>query len=254
MKNVLFLVALASALLGCNAHPAHESSSAANTGAANTGPLVTVDPATAGGVRGIVSFKGLPPKTASIDMTQDPGCPAQPQSSEAVVVSNGRLANVFVYVKEGLPPGRFAISRQPAVLDQKGCHYVPHVLGMMAGQQLKILNADTADHNVHDLPRNNPEWNESQKPSDPPVVKTFPHPEMMIPIQCNQHPWMKAYVNVMSTPYFAVSGSDGSFRIDNLPPGEYTIAAVHEKFGEQTVQVKVGPKEPAKADFSFVTP
>jgi len=216
--------------------------------------MISVDPTTAGSVSGVVTFKGMPPKSPSIDMTQDPGCPSQPQPSQAVVVNNGHLANVFVYVKEGLPQGRFEIRREPVVLDQKGCDYIPHMLGVMAGQQLRILNTDTADHNVHDLPRNNPEWNESQKPSDPAVMKTFPHPEIMIPIQCNQHPWMKAYVNVMSTPYFAVSGSDGSFRMDNLPPGEYTIVAVHEKLMEQTLKVKVGAKEAAKADFSFAAP
>lgn len=184
-------------------------------------------------------------------MTADPGCPAQPQAADTVLVKSGKLANVFVYVREGLPQGHFAVPAEPAVLDQKGCRYVPHVLGVMATQPLKILNTDTADHNIHDLPRNNPEWNESQSPTDPPLTKTFPHPETMIAIQCNQHPWMRAYVNVMSHPYFAVSAADGSFTIKNLPPGEYTLVAVHEKLGEQTMTVKVGPKETDKADFSF---
>ncbi len=121
----------------------------------------------------------------------------------------------------------------------------------MTGQTLKILNSDTADHNVHDMPSKNPQWNESQMTGDPPVLKTFPNPEMMIPLQCNQHPWMRAYVNVMPHPYFAVSDADGKFTIANLPPGEYTVAAVHEKFGEQTMKVKVEAKTAAKADFKF---
>lgn len=250
MRNFVLSLALASALLGCKSQPAQQTSSAS---AKSAGPFITVDPATAGSISGVITFKGIPPKTPTIDMTQDPGCPSQPQPSQVVAISNGHLANVFIYVKEGLPQGRFAIPPEPAVLDQKGCRYIPHMQGMMAGQQLKILNTDTADHNVHDLPRDNPEWNESQKPTDPAVVKTFPHPEMMIPIQCNQHPWMKAYVNVMSNPYFAVSAADGSFQINNLPPGDYTLAAVHERFGEQTMRVKVGAKETAKADFSFAT-
>jgi plastocyanin len=247
MKNFVLTVVLASVLLGCKSQPAPQSSSPENTG-----PLVAADPATAGSISGSISFKGAPPKTPSIDMTQDPGCPPQPQPSETVVVNNGKLANVFVYVKDGLPQGRFTVPPEPAVLDQKGCRYIPRVLGVMAGQQLKILNTDTADHNVHDLPRNNPEWNQSQMPTDPPIVKTFPHPEIMIPIQCNQHPWMKAYVNVMSHPYFAVSAADGAFEIKNLPPGEYTLAAVHEKLGEQTVHVRVAAKEATRADFAFV--
>ncbi len=187
----------------------------------------------------------------SLDMTQDPGCPPQAQPSEAVVAKSGKLANVFVYVKEGLPQGRFPAPGEAAVLDQKGCRYIPHVMGLMAGQPLKILNTDTADHNIHSMPSQNPQWNESQMPTDPPIIKTFARPEMMIPLQCNQHPWMRAYVNVMSHPYFVVSAADGSFQIKNLPPGEYTLVAVHEKLGEQTVKVRVRAKETARADFVF---
>src|SRR5260370_20021749 len=187
----------------------------------------------------------------SLDMTQDPGCPPEAQPSEAVVVKSGKLANVFVYVKEGLPQGNFGVPSEPVVLDQKGCRYIPHVMGLMAGQPLKILNTDTADHNIHSMPSQNPQWNESQMPTDPPIIKTFARPEMMIPLQCNQHPWMRAYVNVMSHPYFVVSAADGSFQIKNLPPGEYTLVAVHEKLGEQTVKVRVRAKETARADFVF---
>jgi plastocyanin len=248
MKNFALSVVLFLALLGCRSQLAQQSSPPSSAAAE---PLIVIDPAKAGSISGVITFRGAPPKVASIDMTQDPGCPPQPQSGEAAVVKDGKLANVFIYIKDGLPQGRFAVPAEPVVLDQKGCRYIPHVMGVMAGQQLKILNTDTADHNVHDLPRANPEWNESQTPTDPPVLKTFPHSEMMIPIQCNQHPWMKAYIHVISHPYFVVSSADGSFQIGNLPPGEYTLAAVHEKLGEQTLRVKVSAKEAAKADFSF---
>ncbi len=199
----------------------------------------------------LVSFKGAPPKLKPLDMTQDPGCPSSPQPPDVVAVNAGKLANVFIYVKEGLPQGTFAVPSEPVVLDQKGCRYHPHMLGIMAGQPLKVLNSDTADHNIHDMPQSNPPWNESQSPTSKPIVKTFANPEMMIPVQCNQHPWMRAYINVMPHPYFAVSADDGTFAIKNLPPGEYTLVAVHEKFGEQTMKVKVGPKETVKAGFVF---
>jgi Carboxypeptidase regulatory-like domain len=248
MKNVAWLFLLVLALLGCNSsRPAPKPSSSPAPSAA----AASVDAASAGSIGGVITFKGVQPKLPSLDMTQDPGCPTQAQPSAAVVIKSGKLANVFVYVKDGLPQGKFAVPSEPVVLDQKGCRYIPHVMGLMAGQPLKILNTDTADHNIHDMPSNNPQWNESQMPTDPPVVKTFANPEMMIPLQCNQHPWMRAYVNVMSHPYFAVSAADGSFQIRNLPPGEYTLAAVHEKFGEQTMKIKVGAKETAKADFAF---
>ena len=234
-------------LVGCN----NNSQTPAAPTAAPKAATVSVDPATAGSISGVVSFKGTPPKLKPLDMTQDPGCPSSPQPSDAVVVNGGKLANVFIYVKEGLPQGTFGVPSDPVVLDQKGCRYNPHMLGIMAGQTLKVLNSDTANHNIHDMPQNNPAWNESQSPTDKPILKTFATPEMMVPVQCNQHPWMRAYINVMSHPYFAVSSADGSFAIKNLPPGEYTLVAVHEKFGEQTMKVKVAPKMDTDARFTF---
>ena len=247
--KILFCSALISLILisGCGkSQPVSESDSSATKPA-----TISVDAATAGTISGVVSFKGQPPKMKPLDMTADPGCPTGPQPAEVVVANAGKLANVFVYVKEGLPQGNFAVPGEPVVLDQKGCRYNPHMLGIMVGQPLKITNTDTADHNIHDMPSNNPPFNESQSPTDKPVTKKFANPEMMIPVQCNQHPWMRAYINVMSHPYFAVSGPDGSFEIKNLPPGEYTLAAVHEKFGEQTLKVKVGSKETVKAAFVY---
>jgi plastocyanin len=247
--KVLFCSALISLILlaGCS-----KSQPASNEAPAASKPAnMSVDAATAGTISGVVSFKGSAPKMKPLDMTADPGCPTGPQPAEVVVTNAGKLANVFVYVKDGLPQGNFAVPSEPVVLDQKGCRYNPHMLGIMAGQPLKISNTDTADHNIHDMPSNNQPFNESQMPTDKPVIKKFANLEMMIPVQCNQHPWMRAYINVMSHPYFAVSAADGSFEIKNLPPGEYTLAAMHEKFGEQTMKVKVGPKENAKVAFVY---
>lgn len=249
MKTLyLSLLLVALFLLGCQSQPAPQPPSAAATRSA---AVVSIDPSTAGSVSGTIAFKGAAPKPPMLDMSQDPACPPEPQPSEALAAKNGKLPNVFVYVKDGLPPGSFPAPVEPAVLDQKGCRYIPHVLGVMTGQQFKVLNSDIAQHNVHPMPASNPQWNESQMPSGKPITKSFTHAEMMVPIQCNQHPWMRAYVSVMPHPYFAVSGADGTFEIKNLPPGEYTLAAVHEKLGEQTMKVKVGPKESAKAAFTF---
>lgn len=245
MKTRLILFSSALLLLGCNRQPEPSKS------AAPSAPMVIVDPATAGSIIGVVSFNGPAPAPGMLDMSQDPACPSGRQTSETVMVKDGRLANVFVYVKDGLPAGSFPVPAAPAVIDQKGCRYVPHVMGIMAGQTLQILNGDNAQHNVHPMPRQNSPWNESQAPHGQPIVKTFQTPEIMMAIQCNQHPWMKMYLSVMRHPYFAVSGEDGAFSIPGLPPGEYMVAAVHEKLGEQTFKVKVGPSEKARADFSF---
>jgi plastocyanin len=255
-RTGFFLYAVSIALLagaGCNKNTLPPQESAKPAQSALT---VNVDPGTAGSIAGTISFKGSAPKMKPLDMTADPGCPTGPQPSEVVVLSSdkfgvGWIANVFIYVKEGLPQGNFAVPAESVMLDQKGCRYIPHMTGIMAGQPLKITNTDTADHNIHDMPSKNQAFNESQMPTDKPITKTFANVEMMIPVQCNQHPWMRAYINVMSNPYFSVSAADGSFAIKNLPPGEYTIAAVHEKFGEQTMKVKVGPKENAKAAFVY---
>lgn len=247
MRLIWSLPLLALGLFGCSkSQPSSEQPAPAAKPA-----TISVDASTAGTIAGVVTLKGLPAKMKPLDMTADPGCPPTPQPAEVVVANGGKLANVFVYVKEGLPPGNFAVPTAPVVLDQKGCRYNPHMVGIMVGQPLKITNTDTADHNIHDMPSKNPPFNESQMPTDKPITKTFATPEMMIPVQCNQHPWMRAYINVMTNPYFAVSALDGSFELKNLPPGEYTLAAVHEKFGEQTMKVKVGPKENAKAAFVF---
>jgi plastocyanin len=232
--------------LGCS-----KSQPTAEPAAAPKPATITIDAATAGSVSGVVSFKGAAPKAKPLDMTADPGCPTTPQPSDAVMVNSGKLANVFIYVKEGLPQGNFAVPAEPVILDQKGCRYSPHMLGIMAGQPLKITNTDTADHNIHDMPSKNQAFNESQMPTDKPITKTFTTPEMMIAVQCNQHPWMRAYINVMANPYFAVSAADGSYAIKNLPPGEYTLTAVHEKFGEQTMKVKVSSKMDTDARFGF---
>lgn len=242
----LAILAFLTILSGCNS-----SQPGTQPAAAPKPATIQIDPATAGSISGVVSFKGAPPKIKPLDMTADPGCPSQPQPADVVVVNGGKLANVFVYVKEGLPKGGFAVPGDPVVLDQKGCRYQPRMLGLMTGQPLKVLNSDAANHNVHPMPSNNPGWNESQRPTDKPILKTFDQPELMMPVQCNQHNWMRAYVNVLPHPYFAVSGTDGSFSIKNLPPGEYTLAAVHEKFGEQTMKVKVGPKMDSDARFTF---
>jgi plastocyanin len=235
---------------GCKSEKAEPENKAAEPAQA-VPPSPPVDKSTAGLITGTVAFKGSVGKLKTIDMSQDPSCPTDPQIPDVMMVSSGKLANVFVYVKEGLGPAAFPASSQSAVLDQKGCRYAPHVLGLMVGQTLKILNSDLTEHNVHPMPKNNADWNESQMPRGAPITKTFQHPEIMMPVQCNQHPWMKAYVSVLPHPYFTVTGQDGSFQINDRPPGEYTLAAIHEKLGEQNVKIKIGPKETAKANFSF---
>lgn len=245
-----FLLLFVLLLAGCSKSAPTPPDQAAAT-PASPGAPASIDKNTVGSISGTVSFKGQAPKLPPLDLSADPACPTNPQPQDVVVIKNGKLANVFVYIKSGLGQSSFAAPGEPGVLDQKGCRYIPHVLGLMVGQPFKVLNNDNAEHNIHPMPRSNNEWNESQMPRGQAIVKTFSHAELMMPVQCNQHPWMKMYVNVMENPFFAVSTEDGTFQIKDLPPGNYTLAAIHEKFGEQTMEVAVIPKHAATVDFVF---
>ncbi|MGA9472799.1 MAG: carboxypeptidase regulatory-like domain-containing protein [Terriglobales bacterium] len=238
-------------LTGCSKKPNEESTAANPAPAAAPAPAATpIDPATAGTVSGTVTFTGAAPKMAKIDMSQDPACKGM-NMAENVVDDGGKLDNVFVYVKSGLGDRTFNVPTDPVTIDQSGCKYHPHVLGVMAGQTIKIVNSDPTTHNIHPTPADNREWNESQPPQAPAIEKNFAREEIMLPVKCNQHPWMKMYVNVVKSPFYAVTGPDGKFEIKGLPPGDYTIAFVQEKLGTQEQKVTVGPKDSKTVDASF---
>ncbi len=250
--GILLLALLVSLLWvsGCQREQAPTESTSAPAPGSTPAPAVKIDPATVASVSGTIKFTGTPPKAGRIDMSQDPNCTGGPTFAETVVAEGGNLANVFVYVKEGFA-GSTPAPAEAATIDQQGCRYHPHVMGVVAGQTIKILNSDNTTHNIHPTPKSNREWNESQAPKATPLEKSFPREELMLAVKCNQHPWMKMYVNVVKHSFFAVSGKDGSFEIKGLPPGDYTIAAVHENLGEQTAKVTLAAKDAKTADFSF---
>ena len=234
-------------LAGCGKKETAEEQPAASTPAPAPTPI---DPATVASVSGTVKFEGTPPKPTRIDMAQDTKCQGT-NTSEGIVVANGDLANVFVYVKDGLGNRTFEVPKDPVTLTQVGCRYKPHVLGVMAGQTVNIVNGDPTTHNIHPTPKDNREWNESQAPQAPPLEKDFAREEILLPVQCNQHPWMKMFINVVKSPFYAVTGPDGKFEIKGLPPGDYTIAFVHEKLGEQDQKVTLAAKDSKTVDASF---
>jgi plastocyanin len=247
--SILALCALL-ALAACNKNTEQSSNSSAEKQAQPAPAATPIDPATVATVNGTVKFDGTAPKPAKIDMSQDPGCKGT-NEAENEVVSGGDLANVFVYVKDGLGNRTFDVPKDPVVLEQQGCRYHPHVLGVMAGQTVQIKNADPTTHNIHPTPKDNREWNESQPPSAPAIEKNFAREEIMLPVKCNQHPWMKMYINVVKNPFYAVTDKSGKYEIKGLPPGDYTIAFVHEKLGEQDQKVTVAPKDTKTVDQTF---
>lgn len=213
-----------------------------------------VDLTNAGAAQGVISYAGPDPDTV-IDLSADPTCQElhdQPVETQTVVGDgDGHLGNVFVYVKEGLEGRTFPIPQEPNVLEQKGCVYVPHVSGMMVGQQLMVRNDDPTLHNVHAHPETNHEFNQGQPFQGMEMTRTFDQPELMMPFKCDVHPWMRAYVNVVDSPRFAVSAADGSFEIDKLPPGDYVLEAVHESLGRRSARVTIQPGQTARVDFDF---
>jgi len=208
-----------------------------------------------GKITGKVTFSGTPAAAAKLKMDADPVCaaahPGGAAAEDVVVGDGGGLQNVFVYVKEGVS-GDFPAKTEPAVVDQKGCLYLPRVVGLQVGQPLKFLNSDPTLHNVHGMPKINAPWNYAM----PKFVKQkenkdLTKPEIMIHVKCDVHPWMSGYVGVLSHPFFATTGKDGSFTIEGLPPGEYTVEAWQEKLGTQTAKVKVDAGGAATSDFTF---
>jgi hypothetical protein len=205
-------------------------------------------------VKGTVKFEGTAPKPSRIDMSQDPLCAklhSTPATTEDVVVGgDGGLANVVIYVSDGLTSHDFQPPPQPAVLEQKGCQYKPHVLALQASQKLNVVNGDETTHNIHPTPNNNREWNMTQ-PHAMPLEQSFAREEIAIPVKCNIHPWMKGYIAIFKHPYFAVTDKNGSFELKDLPPGTYTITAWQEKLGSQIQKVTVSAGEAKTLEFAF---
>ena len=222
--------------------------------AAKTSAPVSEPAAGSGAISGVINYSNGDPDTA-IKMDADPVClglHTEPVETETIVADAGKLANVFVYVKEGVS-GSYSPPDEAQLLNQEGCTYSPHVAGIMTGQKLVIRNSDSTLHNVHALPKNNQEFNQGQPFQGMELEKEFDTAEVMIRFKCDVHPWMGAYMGVLDHPFFAVSGADGSFEIDGLPAGDYVIEAWHETLGTQTQSVSVAADGAVDVTFDFAS-
>jgi hypothetical protein len=219
------------------------------TGGPAAAPVAVENPAT---LTGHIAFDGVAPPPRPIDMRDEPSCAERHEEgtdSQEIVVNDGRLKNVFVYISEGITDTH-PTSGDEVLIDQEGCIYHPRVVGAQTRQTIVFRNSDGLLHNIKAVPSVNRGFNISQ-PNNMDTQRSFPSQEVMIPIECNVHGWMQAYIGVLDHPYFAVSAADGTFTIENLPPGTYTVETWHERYGTQTQQVTLGPDETGEVVFSY---
>jgi plastocyanin len=175
---------------------------------------------------------------------------------KGVANENSTVRDIFVYVKSGLPAGKtWTVPTEPVVLDQKGCHYEPHVFGIMTGQELLVRNSDNTAHNINANPKNNDGFNQGQPKKGMEFTKTFGVAEQMVKFKCDVHPWMSAYCAVMEHPFFATTDEDGNFEITGLPDGTYVLSTWGERFKKgQEMTVTISGGETQEVEFVFQRP
>jgi plastocyanin len=249
-------------LSGCGGGGQEPSETASTPPPAESAPAAPSEPSGGGGptgtaaIAGTVKYEGAVPTLKPLSMDADPNCAKKhsgPVASEVLVLGDGQtLGNVFVRVKSGLPAGAtYAPPSEPVTLDQQGCHYVPHVLGVMVNQKVKILNSDALLHNIHALPKENAQFNMAMPANRTEAEQTFSREEFMVPVKCDVHPWMQGYIGVSSHPFFAVTGKEGTYEIKNLPAGTYELEFWHERLGTKTATVTVGEGARGTGDMTF---
>lgn len=240
------------------------SSSSAGDPAASTGPLSASEPSNVGGPKQVanesvvgtlkasVKLEGTPPTNRELNLGTCTTDSKGPVYADAVLVKDGKLRNVFVWVKKGMESYKAAASpEEPVVMDQKGCIYHPHVIGARVGQKIVFLNSDPTLHNVRTVAEANAPFNDMMPTKDMRLAKTFDKEEVMVRAKCDVHPWMAAFVGVVSHPFFAVSNEAGEITLQNVPEGEYEVEAWHEAFGRSAQKVKIEARKTAQMAFSF---
>jgi plastocyanin len=216
--------------------------------------ITPLDLGTVASLTGEVRFEGPIPQQSPLRITGFAECAAQhdgPLFAGDILITDGKLENALVYVKEGLGDRVFAVPDATVVIDQEACLFVPRVSGAQVGQPVRFLNSDPLSHNVHGVPSASSRWNFSLPVKGSSRTITVGTPENVIEIKCDVHPWMKAYLGVFDHPYFTVTASDGRFVLRNLPSGNYVVEAWHERFGIRSAAISLQPKESKQISFSF---
>ena len=226
-----------------------------------------------GTLTGEVKFDGKAPPLPNINFEAEKTCHENHKDSpikmESIIVNeNGTLKNAFVYIAKGVKGWTFDTPKEPIEIVQENGMYKPHIVGMMAGQSLKVGNKDAFLHNIHAVPTDNDEFNFGQPGVQDDILttdtknKTFDKQEVMVKVKCDIHDWMGAWIGVRNNPFFFVTGDDGRFTIEGIPAGKYDLIAWHEFYGNKQAlpkateplrlkDVEVKPGETVTADFTF---
>lgn len=216
------------------------------------GPVTPLDLSTAGTIRGKVRFEGTPPASSMLRISGDTNCGEQGTvSADDVLVRDGRVENAFVYVRDGLGNRVFELPKDAVTIDQNGCRYLPRVLGTETGQEIVFLNSDPTLHNVHTSPQSSRGINFGMAKKGTRRSIRINTAEVMVKVQCDVHPWMRAWIGVLDHPYFTLTGKDGSFELRNVPPGSYVLEAWHERLGRQEAKVTLGDEGSAEVELVF---
>ena len=256
MRRGIVIVSLLAAV-GCSTAPTPKPAVSTEAPVKTEDKVYTkIDPQTAGSIKGRITLPGRPKAIKIVDMSEDPQCDKLhrvPVVDNVLVVdrSSKGVANVFVYIKQGLEGKTFEPSAEPANIVQEGCWFSPRVMGIQVGQPFRVINSDPLTHNIHPLAQVNREWNQSQDAGAQPLTRKFTKPEVMVKVKCNIHPWMRGWVGVVDHPYFQVTGVDGSYELKNLPPGEYVLEAWHEELGTRQVKVTIASSAKPVQNIAF---
>ena len=244
-------------LPGCGDHSPESNSTSAVPPTNPPQSLKVINPQKVGSISGKIKFLGDPPKRQELPMGGNPECQTfhpSPALDESIIVKDGNLQNVFVYVKDGLEGYFFPIPSEPVKINQSKCLYVPHITGAQAGQKILLVNSDPTLHNVHSYSTQNESWNLGMPFEGMEIEREFKKPEVMVTMKCDLHPWMIGFIGILPHPYFSVSNGLGDFSITNLPEGEYTLEAWHEKLGTRIQKVSIKAGEKKELEFSFELP
>jgi len=259
-RRLVFLtLALTALAVGCSKKHKEEDDDEEPTSAATAAtPAKGAEkaaeaPKAFGTVKGTVAFTGKAPEMPALPRQSDPVCAAKPmKSNEVIINSNNTLKDAFVRFTPGEVKGKYSAPDKPVLVKQQDCMYVPRVQGAVAGGIVEVENTDKTMHNVHTYKGQETVLNQGQPAGSPPIKKDNVSTESaVLKFKCDVHPWMTGYLVVNDNPFFQTTGDDGSFTLEKVPMGTYTLEAWHSKYGLKTTKVTVEADKTVEAKFSY---